>query len=610
MSRSFSPHRPPEEPDDPNTPSSTAALWARFRFSVVGSLLSSPPPRGALKTAIRSLAAKTWTHPTTGRDVQLLGRHHRAVVLHGTARHDDPVAVLRRAVRKDCGKVSLATALAERLSSPVPRAPALELPTPLRQPRRAGRRPSPRWGRSTRMPRCGATCRRTAGCPGPGSHPKQRPGEARAETRRQTREVRSYEAAYVGALWHLDFHHGSLKVLTPGGQWLRPIALGILDDHSRLCCHVQWYLSETAEDLVHGLSQAIQKRGLPRALLTDNGSAMVAEEVTEGLLRLGIVHERTLPYSPYQNGKQEAFWGTLEGRLMKMLDGVAELTLDVAQRSDPGVDGDRVQPRRAPRDRLLAGRALRPGAGRAPRQPFERVAAGRVSPGNQADVSGRAMARSRWRACGSRSRHGIVTSAKWPCATPAGTSAGSIWSTARSGTILAPIYPLDKTANADGRRAVRRARRPRRAAGEPARATTAQLPPLLEDDPRRSIPPRACRRRTCPRHHRPQTGERLMNSKKLLALWGLKWNPFSPELPSEALLVTARDRALRLARRTAGPGGGLRADHGRVGDRQVGGAADRRRAAFGAAGRHGRCDRAAPVEEPPTSIASWATSSR
>ena len=76
-------------------------------------------------------------------------------------------------------------------------------------------------------------------------------------------------------------------MLTPGGQWLRPIALGILDDHSRLCCHVQWYLSETAEDLVHGLSQAIQKRGLPRALLTDNGSAMVAEEVTEGLLAPG-----------------------------------------------------------------------------------------------------------------------------------------------------------------------------------------------------------------------------------------------------------------------------------------------------------------------------------
>lgn len=29
-----------------------------------------------------------------------------------------------------------------------------------------------------------------------------------------------------------------------------------------------------------------------------------------------------------------------------------------------------------------------------------------------------------------------------------------------------------------------------------------------------------------------------MNTKKLLALWGLKWNPFSPQLPREALLVT------------------------------------------------------------------------
>jgi type II secretory pathway predicted ATPase ExeA len=31
-----------------------------------------------------------------------------------------------------------------------------------------------------------------------------------------------------------------------------------------------------------------------------------------------------------------------------------------------------------------------------------------------------------------------------------------------------------------------------------------------------------------------------MNTKKLLSLWSLKWNPFSPELPSEALLVTPR----------------------------------------------------------------------
>jgi hypothetical protein len=61
--------------------------------------------------------------------------------------------------------------------------------------------------------------------------------------------------------------------------------------------------------------------------MTDNGSAMVAHETTNGLKRLGISHETTLPYSPYQNGKQEAFWGTLEGRLIAMLSRVESLTL-------------------------------------------------------------------------------------------------------------------------------------------------------------------------------------------------------------------------------------------------------------------------------------------
>ena len=108
---------------------------------------------------------------------------------------------------------------------------------------------------------------------------------------------------------------------------VHPLLFCVIDDCSRLVCHLQWYLRETAEVLVHGLIQAFLKRGLPRALMSDNGSAMVAAEVREGLLRLGIVHETTLPYSPYQNGKQEVFWGQVEGRLLAMLEGCKELDL-------------------------------------------------------------------------------------------------------------------------------------------------------------------------------------------------------------------------------------------------------------------------------------------
>jgi putative transposase len=69
--------------------------------------------------------------------------------------------------------------------------------------------------------------------------------------------------------------------------------------------HAQWYLAEGAEELCHGLCQALQKRALPRALMSDNGSPMLTAETTEGLARLGILHETTLPYAPFQNGKQE-----------------------------------------------------------------------------------------------------------------------------------------------------------------------------------------------------------------------------------------------------------------------------------------------------------------
>jgi hypothetical protein len=102
----------------------------------------------------------------------------------------------------------------------------------------------------------------------------------------------------------------------------------VIDDRSRLVCHLQWYLDETAQSLIHALCQAFMKRGLPRALMTDNGAAMLAEETTNGLAALGIVHQTTLPYSPYQNAKQESFWGRIEGRLMAMLEGEQSLDLD------------------------------------------------------------------------------------------------------------------------------------------------------------------------------------------------------------------------------------------------------------------------------------------
>ncbi|HTP30335.1 MAG TPA: AAA family ATPase [Anaeromyxobacteraceae bacterium] len=238
---------------------STAALWARFRFSVVGALLSSPPARGALKVALRALAVKTWTHPVSGRQVRFAAATIERWYYKAHGEKDDPVGVLRRAVRKDSGKVSLPAALAARLVQQYDDHPhwsyqlhydnlaALLKADPSLGPLRS-------YSTVRRYMQAAGMVRR------PRPQPKDHPGEQRAVRRLQNREVRSYEAEYVGSLWHLDFHHGSLKVLTHRGQWQRPIALGILDDHSRLCCHVQWYLSEI-ESFAWRVEQLVQEGG-------------------------------------------------------------------------------------------------------------------------------------------------------------------------------------------------------------------------------------------------------------------------------------------------------------------------------------------------------------
>lgn len=312
---------------EPNPPTRLHERWARFRFSVVGPLLAAPPEPGQLQAQLRALAARQWRHPITGQAVAfgfstLEGWYY-------TARNEkrDPVQALRRQIRSDAGQhPAVGLKLRDRLLTQYRQHPSWSyqlhtdnLAVLVEKDPALG--PTPSYASVLRYMKDHGLLKR------PRRGPVHSPGAQAAEHRLESREVRSYESQYVHALWHLDFHHGSVRVLLDNGQWVYPLLLSVLDDCSRLCCHAQWYLTEAAEELCHGLCQAFQKRALPRALMTDNGSAMLAHETTEGLARLSIVHETTLCYSPYQNGKNEHFWTQIEGRLLPMLEGVADLTL-------------------------------------------------------------------------------------------------------------------------------------------------------------------------------------------------------------------------------------------------------------------------------------------
>jgi len=306
--------------NDDDTPA--RVRWARMRFSIIGPLLAAPPDEGELKPRLDELAARMWRHPGTGESVRFSFKTIERW-FYAARGATDPIAVLARKVPSHAGtQPSISPALAEAI---------------IRQ-----HREHPRWSFQLHYDNVLALSRedaRLGPVPGYATVCRFMKGRALLRARKKRRhaddidftqrETRSFEVSHVHGLWHLDFHEGSRAILTPGGEWKKPQLLGILDDRSRLCCHLQWYLDETAESLVHGLSQAFQKRGLPRALLTDNGAAMIAAETTEGLDRLSVIHHTTLPYSPEQNGKQESFWCQIEGRLLPMLEGEKALTLEL-----------------------------------------------------------------------------------------------------------------------------------------------------------------------------------------------------------------------------------------------------------------------------------------
>ena len=282
----------------------TRVRWARLRFSIIGSLLASPPAQGDLAERLRELSLKSYQHPTTKLTIRF-GASTIERWYYDAKDEADPVRALERKVPVHAGThpgISAAVALAIQ----------------------GLYRQHPGWTFQLHHDNLVVLAQQDTSLGAMPSYPtvrrymkdqgmlRQRKRRARFGTTVATgeaaagdfvhREKRAFEVSHVHQLWHLDFHVGSRKVLTASGQWRTPMLLGILDDYSRLCCHLQWYLDETADSLIHGLCQAIAKRGRPRALMTDNGSAMIAAETVEGLERLGIVHETTLPYTPQQKG--------------------------------------------------------------------------------------------------------------------------------------------------------------------------------------------------------------------------------------------------------------------------------------------------------------------
>lgn len=428
--------------------------WAVFRLAVVGPLLADPPEERELASRLAALASRSWTHPITGAPVYFGVSTIERWFYAARRAKAGAIAALRNRIRKDAGThPTLTDRVRQLLKEQHRRHPGWSywlhwknIDAAARQDKTLGVIPSyPTVRRYMRGAGLFKSRRR--------KRTKDTAGAQLAAERFESHEQRSFEKEHVNALWHLDFHDGSRRVLTPDGRWAKVTLLGILDDRSRLACHLQWYIGdENTEMLVHGLMQALQKREIPWALMTDRGSAMRGAEFRRALeLVLGVTYLDTLPYSPHQNGKQEAFWGQVESRLMAMLEDEPNLTLERLNEAtqawaEMGYNREvHSEIKTTPLERYLAG----PDVGRpCPDSETLRQAFRAETTRRQRHSDGTVSLKGRRFEVPSRFRHLHTVTLRY-----------TSWDLsrvdlvdARTGVVVAPLYPQDKELNADGSR--------------------------------------------------------------------------------------------------------------------------------------------------------------
>src|SRR5438876_874938 len=83
--------------------SSNATVACRLRFSSIGPLLAAPPKPGELQSALASLGARAWRHPSSGLDITF-GVSTLERWYYAARRANDPVAALRNRLRGDINR--------------------------------------------------------------------------------------------------------------------------------------------------------------------------------------------------------------------------------------------------------------------------------------------------------------------------------------------------------------------------------------------------------------------------------------------------------------------------------------------------------------------------
>jgi putative transposase len=115
---------------------------------------------------------------------------------------------------------------------------------------------------------------------------------------------------YPGHVWAYDFVEGR----THDGRKFR--ILTIIDEASRECLALVVARRLRHEDVLAALAELFVLRGPPANIRSDNGPEFIATAVKKWLGRIGVTTLYITPASPWENGYNESFNGSLRDELL------------------------------------------------------------------------------------------------------------------------------------------------------------------------------------------------------------------------------------------------------------------------------------------------------
>jgi putative transposase len=122
----------------------------------------------------------------------------------------------------------------------------------------------------------------------------------KAKRQKAVEDMRKFEVQMANDLWQSDCMHG--PSILSGGKKRKTYLFAIIDDHSRLITHGQFYLAENLENYLDCLWTAMRKRGVPRKLYVDNGPSFRAHRLQLGCASLEVGLSYAKPYRPQGKG--------------------------------------------------------------------------------------------------------------------------------------------------------------------------------------------------------------------------------------------------------------------------------------------------------------------